>query len=444
MNRTNDLLFGFAEADITPEGPVVTIGFGRADETSRGVMSGLCAQVAVWRKDDGPCCLAAIDHIGFSRAHADELRDFIGAALGTPRERVMLCFSHTHAGPNDSAEPEWFRMACGRIVRCAKEALGNMRHVRAAWGNAETDIGVNRRAGNEALDRRIGILKLQDAETGTPLLLLLRLTAHANVLKADNYLVSPDFFGAVRLALHEKYGCPVMATQGASGNVSPKYFQSRLTPPDAADERYVRSETALSEMAQTVIRDAAPVIDALVPKAGERLEMYVRRIALAADVPTPARAAEIAEEARALCGIDGASWLSEVARLNGAGIREQREEVEAQYLLIGDGCLCGVPNEIMCEFALRASDFLGNGLFHLGGYTNGCTGYFPTEEEFDKGGYEVYWSMLTYYIYFHRVFPFRRDSAAALIRFVVDNAPCPKNGNFPAVLSSFVENGERA
>ena len=43
--------------------------------------------------------------------------------------------------------------------------------------------------------------------------------------------------------------------------------------------------------------------------------------------------------------------------------------------------LAGVPNEIMCEFALRASDALLSDVFHLGGYTNGCTGYLPTEEE---------------------------------------------------------------
>ncbi len=50
------------------------------------------------------------------------------------------------------------------------------------------------------------------------------------------------------------------------------------------------------------------------------------------------------------------------------------------------------------------------------------TGYFPTEEEYDKGGYEVYWSMLIYYIYHGRVSPLNRDSAAKLIEAAVNNA----------------------
>lgn len=43
--------------------------------------------------------------------------------------------------------------------------------------------------------------------------------------------------------------------------------------------------------------------------------------------------------------------------------------------------------------------------------------------EYDKGGYEVYWSILIYYKYFNRVFPFERDSAGRLIQFIIENAP---------------------
>ncbi|MBO6088848.1 MAG: alkaline ceramidase, partial [Lachnospiraceae bacterium] len=54
----------------------------------------------------------------------------------------------------------------------------------------------------------------------------------------------------------------------------------------------------------------------------------------------------------------------------------------------------------------------------LNGYTNGCLLYFPTEDELEAGGYEVYWSMLIYYIYIDRVYPFRKGEASRLIRFV--------------------------
>lgn len=420
--KNKNLMLGLAEVDITPLTSIETVGFGRKDEISRGIMSPLFAQAAVWQLGEERCCIAAIDHIGFSKQHANELRDEIGGMLGIPREKIMLCFSHCHSAPNESASPAYYRFACGRIKDAAAQALQGMAPVTAVWGNAFTEIGLNRRKGNRALDRRIGILKICDSASGELKLLLLRITAHNNVLKEDNYLISPDFFGAVRDALHKEFACAVMVTQGASGDVAPRCFKSAINPPDA-DERFTRSDSALEEMANAVLHDVKPVVSALHPQKACHLAMYARQITLTAQVPPYQRAAEIADEARRYCGIDGTGWLKQVQRLLQNGIQQQAEEVEVQYFSLGSGCLCGVANEVMVEFALRTSELLHDDFFYFGGYTNGCTGYFPTEEEFDKGGYEVYWSMLVYYLYHGRVFPLRRNSASELIRFAAANAP---------------------
>lgn len=420
----NTVLLGLAEVDITPSGPVETIGFGRMDNRSRGVLHPLSAQICVWQSGEMRCCLTALDHIGFSKADADFLRDEIGRVLSVNREQVMLCFSHTHSAPNESVETEYFTFVCAQVISGAQQALLNLSPVLAAWGNARGEIGVNRRAECDVLDERIGILKITDAASGSLRLLLLRLTAHANVLKSDNYLISPDYFGTVRDLLREQYGCPILLTQGASGNVAPKYFCSVLTPPDANDEtRFIRSERALDQMAEEIARQTEPVIRSLRPQPVRRLAMYCVQTDLEANVPSEQRALELAAEARREAGIDGTAWLAEVRRLRRAGICVQIDTTEIQYFALGDGCLCGTANELMCEFALRASALLHDNLFYLGGYTNGCTGYFPTEEEYDKGGYEVYWSMLTYFPYYGRVSPLNRDCAGKLLRTVVEHAP---------------------
>jgi hypothetical protein len=46
----------------------------------------------------------------------------------------------------------------------------------------------------------------------------------------------------------------------------------------------------------------------------------------------------------------------------------------------------------------RQTSRLCDNNFHLGLYTNGCSGYLPTAEELDCGGYEVYWLLLTEFI----------------------------------------------
>ena len=425
MKTKNRAMLGYIEVDITPTVSVQTIGFGRKDEQSRGVLHNLSAQISVWQFATEKCCLITIDHIGFSKLHADDLRNDIGEVLNVKKEKVMLCFSHTHSAPNESIQKEYYDMVCNRIKEGIQQTVNHMKPIKAAWGNAYGDIGLNRRKECNDLDRRIGILKVVDAESGKLRMLLLRLTAHANVLKADNYLISPDYFGAVRDLLQEKYQCSVMLTQGASGNVAPKYFCSNLIPPDACDDRFIRSKTALKDMAEEVYQQVNKVLDTIHPDDIKNITMYAKKIDLIADVPSYDRALTIAKEAKQKAGIDGTNWLTEVQRLLNNKVQQQIERVEIQYFSLDNGCLCGVPNEIMCEFALRAKAYIHNDLFYLGGYTNGCMGYFPTEEEYDKGGYEVYWSMLIFYIYYGRVFPLNRECASQLIDYAVKNAPLP-------------------
>lgn len=79
--------------------------------------------------------------------------------------------------------------------------------------------------------------------------MILRVTAHCNVLKADNYKISPDYFGEIREKFQAQYGCPIMIIQGSAGNIAPKYFQSEQTLVDAAGELYIRSRNGLEDMA---------------------------------------------------------------------------------------------------------------------------------------------------------------------------------------------------
>lgn len=416
----SQLYIGYDEIDITPLNTVEMVGFGRQDEQSRGVKSPLVAQITVWDSGEDKCCMIAIDHIGFSREHADGLRSQVGEQLHITKEQVMLCFSHTHSGPNESVEREYYTSVCKKIVDGVIRAANNRIPVQIGWGNGQVDIGINRRYDRQWLDNRLGLVRIQEAKTEKLVLLLLRLTAHGNVLKADNYLISPDYFGMVREVLEEEYQCKVVVTQGAAGNVAPKYYQSTINPPDACDDRFIRSKTALMDMAQEVLRAVMQMMSNIVLEPESGIQMYSTYLDLYSNVPSYEEALKVASDAKQYCGIDGAGWLQEVQRLNKEEIQEQIERVEVQFFQLGDGCLCGVANEIMCEFALEVSKQLGNDLIYFGGYTNGCTGYFPTAEEFDKGGYEVYWSLLIFYIYHGRVYPLRREAWEELVSFVVD------------------------
>lgn len=219
----------------------------------------------------------------------------------------------------------------------------------------------------------------------------------------DNFLISSDFFGVTRELIEKELGCKVMLTQGACGNVKPKYQ---------------KTIEALSKMANEISSAINHKIDELVPHEIKTLSMFSQFKSFAADVPSLERAMQITKEAFQVNNIEGKNWFKEVKHLNAEGINKQYSEIEIQYFVIDNCCFCGVANEIMCELALDVAQKCEDDNIYFAGYTNGCDGYLPNAEEYDKGGYEVIHSYLIYYIYSDRVMPLNRNTANELVKIV--------------------------
>lgn len=301
----NNVLLGFSEVDITPSFNVQTIGFNRKDNLSRGVLHKLFSQISIWICDEEKCYVLTIDHIGFSCEESNMLRDDVANKLEVNRDKVMLCFSHTHSSPNISIEKEYFSFLRKQVILGVSESEKKFAPIKAVWGKTEADIGINRRDEHGVLDRRVGVLKIVDADTENLRLLILRVTAHGNVLLSDNYLLSSDFIGVTRKSLEERYNCKVMITQGASGNIKPKYSGSL---------------EALDKMALEINKAIEAYIEKLKPHRIEKLFMFSQTETFFADVPTLERAKEISYEDMSENNIDGTNWLKEVARLNNENI----------------------------------------------------------------------------------------------------------------------------
>ena len=305
---------GFCETDITPDTPITMVGFNRTDNISKGILDCLVAQVAVW-ENNGLYCLVAIDNIGFNKKESNQLRDLIGMEIGESREKVMLSFSHTHSAVNTAVEMSYYEMLCTKICNAVRKAKKSMENVLVGWDNAFAEIGVNRRSfGN--VDRRVGILKVCGENTDDMKLIILRLTAHANVLKRDNYFISSDYFGTVRRLFAEKYHCLIMIIQGSAGNIAPKYYCSTITAIDGRGEAYINSVTALEDIAQEVLGEAEAVINSIKVCKNIHVLAYSKYITLKSKVPNITEAYKIADEAAKNCGIDGSKWLDEVKNLN--------------------------------------------------------------------------------------------------------------------------------
>ncbi|WP_077610074.1 hypothetical protein [Clostridium sp. Marseille-P2415] len=434
MKKNNDFTsFGYSEADITPDWPVELVGFSRIDNTSKGILHQLKAQILVCKSDDEACCLITIDSIGFTVALTNHLRDLAAKELGVSRQKIMVCFSHTHSAPNAGTDHKYYTFASTRILSCVRKAASELSPLHAAWGVTDCEIGINRRGHQTAVDKRLGVLKLADSADQTRLLLL-RVTAHANVLTSDNYHISSDYFGVTRDLLEQKLGCKVLMVQGAAGDIRPKFRQKNAEylevhgleasakPYSLEDKQkfYLQSMEALDKMAQAVSLSVDRILGKIKAVPIFQLSMFSEQGTFRADIPSMEKARKIAYEAGKEAGIDGTGWLSEIERLHREKITVQEGNVEIQYFVLNEGCLCGIANEAMCEIALDIQAQTDNPLFFFNGYVNGIDSYLPTAKEYDNGGYEVLWSNLIYYRYYRRVMPFNRNTARELAHIAAD------------------------
>ncbi len=398
----------FSQVCITPDFPTELVGCARKDSKVRGVLDDLHVQVLLLKDSGDVFCLIAIDNLGLTVALAKQLREKVANRLGTTIPHVMLNFSHTHSAPCPAPSAlngtRYFDFMTERVLACVDSVAGQFAPCKAGWALTETDIGENRRDGCSIVDKRLGALKIADAQSGRSIAMVLRVTAHANVLMDDSALISSDYIGAARTALSVALGCPIMILQGAAGNIKP---------------------VGVNKIRGGAVSDIPPLVDAL-KRAAQALQfdlhdlrdvrMLSKEIEYRSDVPGPEQARAVSDAA----GMDASDWLAECDRLRSANISVQAQMGEMQFLKIDEGCFCGVADEIFCELALETAKQTGNPLLFLNGYTNGCAGYLPTKAEWHKGGYEIFDSYLIFFPFHGHVMPFQDDTAERIIALAVD------------------------
>ncbi|KOF56787.1 hypothetical protein AGR56_08945 [Clostridium sp. DMHC 10] len=409
MNKECYCKAAFSQVDITPDFQVELIGCYRLDSKSQGVLHSLYAQVLLFEFHGTYCCLIAIDSLGLTTVLADELRSIVAEQLKSDISCVMLSFSHTHSAPAPLSPingERYFCLMCSRIRKCVAVAIENLRPCKAGWAMADTEIGESRREGCTAVDRRLGALKITDSTTDRPLAVVLRITAHANILMRGNNKISSDYFGVAREKLQKYFLCPVMLIQGAAGNIKP-----------AGVDKILGGSIPDLDRISDILLNSAKQLNFDINEVSN-VQMYVKNFDYYSDVPSEPEAKQIANAANRFCHIDGSEWLTECKRLRESGVTTQIQEGKIQFLKLNDGCFCGVPDEIFCEISLEASKQAHTPYLFLNGYTNGCTGYLPHSEEWVKGGYETLYSYLQYYRYHGHVMPFQQNTADRLVKIV--------------------------
>lgn len=415
------LTYSATTVDVTPPSPVPLAGYAaRGAARSTGTHDPLTASL-VWLADeagDSAVCWVALDALGLDAGTAERIRAAVGSAAGLAPDAVLVCCSHTHAGPAAWCRPgpgpsPWGPAddaAIDRLVRDLARGAARLRDTRCAvgagWASVpNAGVGGNRYDPGGPHDPSLGALTLRDG-CGAVVAVLFDYACHPTVLGHANREFSADFPGAARrvaaAALAETEGVetpPVLAfLQGAAGDASTRFTRRATDFGEVARQGGILAGAVLGAVlagSADPVAGAVPVVrrttvtvptrDLPAASAAKRTLAAARsawRRVPAAEHDTPA--ARIARTR-----YEGAQAL---AVLREAGL-PAAVELPVTVVALGDVAWVHLPVEPFASWgtAIRAASPFP--VTRVVGYTDGYFGYLADPPAHELGHYEALSSM---------------------------------------------------
>lgn len=369
-----------------------------------------------------------------------QIRNAITDLTGVPGDHIRISSTHTHSGP--SLKRPWFDAGAemvepyiaslaGRLAGTCLAAHQSLKPARVAGAKGHCSVNVNRRrpwkpnfplmAPNPEgySDHELGVIRV-DAEDGNPVATLVNFGAHPTILAWGNRLLSSDYPGTVRRTVESLMGGTCLFLQGAAGNQATlRDFSSSVE-----DARWIGRQIGLEAVRVAELVETQPTrlvitdhvesswtmgVAERVPdgELSGRVRCVTRSVAMPVYQQAPPTASEVAqleELKRRLADlrIRGAP-VEEIREANrmvrratlGLNIAEQRARgstlaLEFQAIRLGSNAMVGIPAEPFAEIGARVKARSPFATTFYSGYTNGVTGYLPTPEAYEEGGYEVW------------------------------------------------------
>ena len=400
---TSELTAGVAREVISPPRGIYLIGYGDRTAGNAGVHDDLTATALVLGDGQTQVAIVACDLLCLNEYIVDRIRENVGS-----NTKVIICCSHTHAGPiayADSRSRRARRMYIDwlveRIVQAIRRAESSQLPATLTWGETEADIAVNRRemqADGEVVigvnregfvDRTVGVLEVR-AKDGPPIATLVNYACHGTVLGPTNLLVSADWIGAMRSQIEETRGSQVLFLQGATANLNPDRQLKKSDPWEsvsALGERVAARVLDRCEQGLTQLRST--------PLSVKQEEVWLP-LEAKATTPTPPRSYR--EVLLRFVGLP--PFLSFIAD----PLLEQRypwrSQIEARdgvwsvplrisAVRIGELGLITFAAEVFAEIGMNVKAASPAAATLFASVSDGCIGYLPTAEAHAEGGYEV-------------------------------------------------------
>ncbi|NKB70785.1 MAG: hypothetical protein GKR89_27255 [Candidatus Latescibacteria bacterium] len=402
------LAAGAASVDITPPLGIHMGGYWGRQSGAVEIGDALQVKALVVGQDGAEVALLAFDLVALDAATTARIRGRIERACGISATGIMLCCSHTHAGPLTVAfrgmgdiDLAYLEKVEECAVKAVQAAQSVMQPVRLAYALPTVQIGHNRRQ-TQGPGTQIGynpegpvvpyahVVRLE-GDTGLVATLFSH-ACHPVVLGSANHAISAEFCGVAASVIEAQSGAPALFVNGACGDINPRVHGGDFAAVEALGQELAGAVLKGLEEArpvpgagvgQAVVGAQLPLLD---PPPRFQLEAEKWVLQLKGEVKAIARGGGD-EWARKVPQAQ-LEWTRAMLELARNGVQNQIQAFEVQGLRLGGVRLVGMEGEIFSRYQLDLENQVQEPVI-LCGYANGCIGYVPTANEYERGGYEV-------------------------------------------------------
>jgi len=379
---------GSARIDITPRLGMPMGGYWGRSGCATEIGDSLYARAVVFQAGARRCALVSLDLISVSAETVAHIRGQIAARVDISPDAVMICASHTHSGPltlvyrgMGVVDEGYLADVISAAAESVENAFAMRKEVRLYYARPRAEIGQNRRSSRGPVIRHAHALWCEGE--GGRVATLFQYACHPVVLGAENLKISGDFAGEAARLIERDAGGTAHFFNGACGDINP--FQTN------ADESAVR--TVGGELASAVLaaRSGAQEL------SNEQINWHLRTVEL------PLRRLESLRKQSLILALKliGRAMLKRRDRgaLNAARARldwaldarsAQANDSQAfsiQGIAVGPLVFMGFEGELFARYQ-RDMEAIDPEVV-VCGLANGCIGYVPTADEYERGGYEI-------------------------------------------------------
>ena len=438
----DDWRVGLAKLDVTPEQAVRLSGYGSRSEATNVIATPLHTRcLALQDLSEATHLLITIETIGLPAEMTQEITHLIEQRHQIPRERVVICSTHTHCAPTvgkqlnnifkkplseeEKSEATAYRaFLISRTLAAAEQAINSMQPATVSFAHGEVKFAANRRVLSDGkwtgfgvqqdgpVDHQVPLIKIVDKKQKV-IGLVFNYACHCTTLGGDYNEINGDWAGYASRILERQFaGAISLCTIGCGADANPE-------PRGKLADAITHGQTLADEIQRLVKQ---PSIELHGPLAAS-----FDYASLSFDLPTRE---ELTER---LSNEDPQTQRHAQQQLH---VLEQHGRLPATYPVPVQSWkfanqlgMIFIGGEVVVDYTKRLRKELDHPQLWVTAYANDVMGYVASERMIREEGYEY----LRSGIYYGLPGPWASGSEDALINKIVD---VYLNGGRPGPISA--------